>query len=88
MTFEIENIERLTNGSALVAVFDLTLPGAVVHRCRLMAVEGKQPFIAGPSSKDAYSPRGWRVHATLDADLAAEVCAAICSRLAADEDAA
>lgn len=83
--FEIAAVEIIDNGGALKATFDVVLRGFTLHRCRLMVPQEKPPFIAGPSSKDSYAPRGWRVHATIDRDVAAEICAAVRERLAIAE---
>lgn len=79
-SFKIENLKPIDTGSGLRATFDLRVGAICLIGCRLMA--GKDLFVSGPSSRDAYAPRGWRVHATLDADLAGAVCAEVCATLA------
>jgi hypothetical protein len=79
-SFEILNLERIDRGG-LLAKFDLSMPGLVVYGCRFVAAAGREPFVAGPSSKDAYAYRGWRIHAEFQEQLAANILAAVRKQL-------
>jgi hypothetical protein len=71
--FSLTNI-RIYRTPPLVAMFDLRLAGVVLCDCKLLRPQvGNREMVVGPSSRDRFEPTGWRSHANLDPDLAAEI---------------
>ena len=84
--FTISNI-RLYRTKAVIAIFDVRLADVILHDCKYLRPQiGGREIVVGPSSRDRFEPTGWRSHATLAPDFAAEILAEVKLQLAGGQD--